>query len=223
MCSIRSNFLTAVSIYRYQVGYGSVHFHLSRLFYFLFRTQTVRRSARGFTFLGTMLERNTPTDDHIRARLLRTLGILHPGEQTIQRPERALLSPSSLLDNKIFPTQQPLKNHDISTPSKKDSRIQFNCDVSVVPIPSHSRYSDRVKKQLWSNSKEISMNARRNILEFSSEEWNWEKVLEEDAMYLDTHSNELIHPVHLLGLVWNLCVNYYPVYYNLQFARPNDL
>jgi hypothetical protein len=141
-----------------------------------------------------MIEQNTPTDDHIRARLLRTLGI-HSGEQEIKRPERALLSRSS--GDKVVPTQQPLKNHGISTKPKKDSRIQFNCNVSVVPIPSHSRYSERIRKQLWSNSKEISMNARRNIREFSSEEWNWEKVVEEDAMFLDTHSNELIHPVHL--------------------------
>jgi hypothetical protein len=151
-----------------------------------------------FTFLGTMIEQNTPTDDHIRARLLRTLGI-HAGEQKTQRPaERVLPSPSSL--DKVVPMQQPLKNHDISIPSKKDSRIQFNCNVSVVPIPSHSRYSDRIKKQLWSNSNEISMNARRNIREFSSEGWNWEKVVEEDAMFLDTRSNELIHPVHLGGM-----------------------
>jgi hypothetical protein len=141
-----------------------------------------------------MIEQNTPTDDHIRARLLRTLGI-HPWEQKIRSPERPLLSPSSL--DKVVPTQQPLKNHDSSTPSKKDSRIQFNCKVSVIPIPSHSRYSDRIKKKLWSNSKEISMNAKRNMREYSSEEWNWEKVVEEDEMFLDTHSNEHIHPVHL--------------------------
>jgi hypothetical protein len=147
-----------------------------------------------FTFLATMIEQNTPTDDHIRARLLRTLGI-RSGQQKTQGPKRALSSHSRLI--KIVPTHQPLKNHDMSTPSKKSSRIQFNCNVSVVPIPSHSRYSDRIKKQLWSNSKEISMNARRNIREFSSEEWNWEKVVEEDEMFLDTQSNELIHPVHL--------------------------
>jgi hypothetical protein len=54
---------------------------------------------------------------------------------------------------------------------------------------------------MWSNSAEIRLNAQRNIREFAAEGWNWEKVLEEDEMYHDKFSNELIHPVHLGGIM----------------------
>jgi hypothetical protein len=138
------------------------------------------------------------SDDQIRMRLLRTLGIdvmaIEPRVEKgfVDTQPRKIL----IVDD---PLELPLKYREESSP--RSSRIQFNTTVTVVPIPSHSQYSNRIKKFMWSNSAEIRQNAQRNIREFAAEGWNWEKVLEEDEMYHDKCSNELIHPVHLGGMM----------------------
>ena len=71
---------------------------------------------------------------------------------------------------------------------------RFNNDVMVVQIPSHTDYSDRIKRFLWSNGREISENAERNRVEYASEGWDWHTVLEDDDMYVDASTGELIHP-----------------------------
>lgn len=88
----------------------------------------------------------------------------------------------------------------LSSPNK-GAHIRFNDEVTVVTIPSHSEYSDGIKKIIWSNSEEIKQNAQRNRREFAAEGWNWKKVLEEEEMFLDKFSNEWIHPVHLGGIM----------------------
>ena len=94
--------------------------------------------------------------------------------------------------------KQPLKTGSrFESKSERRSKIHFDDYVTVVPIPSHTKYSDETKRLIWSNSAEISMNAKRNLREFASEGWNWRDVVEEDQMFLDRFSDEFIHPVHL--------------------------
>ena len=83
-----------------------------------------------------------------------------------------------------------------SESKKRRNHIQFNDDVSVVPIPMRSEYSERVRARLWSDRYEIHDMASRNALEFAAEGWDWRSVIEDDGMFVCTASGELIHPVH---------------------------
>lgn len=82
-------------------------------------------------------------------------------------------------------------------PPPSDRSIQFENEVLVVPIPSRHEYSNRIRKFLWMGVEEISENAERNRAEYASEGWDWHKVLEDDEMYVDSESGELVHPIWL--------------------------
>ena len=65
----------------------------------------------------------------------------------------------------------------------------------VVPIPSRHEYSSRIKKFLWSGAEELSETIERNRVEFASEGWDWHSVLEDEEMFVDARSGELVHPI----------------------------
>jgi hypothetical protein len=145
---------------------------------------------------------NSAADDHIRALLFRALALSHG--QDMMEQQHIPNGEDCCSIGMERPVTEPLKNGDDASSSmfftatrKKSSRIQFDSMVTVVRIPSHSDYSPRLKKDIWSSGNEIRMNARRNKREFASEKWDWQQVVEEDAMFRDTYSNEFIHPVHL--------------------------
>lgn len=148
------------------------------------------------------------THDHvIRSKLLNRLGIYknmdppssRPTHYHHHKPLRASMggtrtsSPRSLIGN-VVPFVEPLTgNH--SKAARRRRRIQFHTDVAVLPIPSRHEYSNRIKKCLWSDASEIQENAERNRVEFAWEGWSWTTVLEDDEMYVDATTGELVHPV----------------------------
>jgi hypothetical protein len=83
---------------------------------------------------------------------------------------------------------------------QRKTRIMFQEDVEVMPIPTRYEYSDRIKSRIWSNRHELQENAERNAVEFASEGWNWRNVTEDDGMYICSQSGELVHPIHLKHL-----------------------
>jgi hypothetical protein len=136
-----------------------------------------------------------------RAKLLNRLGI-YKGTRTPETPRRKHVLQStrtgtgtgttrSIIGN-VVPTLEPL--NDTHERISRRTRIQFNNDVKVVQIPSRHEYSNRIKKFLWSNGNEISENAERNRVEYASEGWDWHTVLEDDEMYVDANTGELVHP-----------------------------
>ncbi|VEU41445.1 unnamed protein product [Pseudo-nitzschia multistriata] len=82
----------------------------------------------------------------------------------------------------------------------KPTRIAFQDQVEVVPIPTRHEYSDRIKSRIWSNRYELQENAERNAVEFASEGWNWRNVTEDEGMYICSVSGELVHPAWVGGL-----------------------
>lgn len=83
----------------------------------------------------------------------------------------------------------------VDTPTEKG--VTFNETVSVVPIPMRSDYSHRVRERLWNDVDNILINAQRNAMEFAAEGWDWRTVVEDEYMYRDASTGELIHPVHM--------------------------
>lgn len=95
---------------------------------------------------------------------------------------------------------EPLKDTvEGSSPGKRS--IQFDSTVKVVCIPTRHEYSNRLKKCLWQDSEEIQENAERNIREFAAEGWDWHTVLENDDMFVDAVTGELVHPCWFAGEV----------------------
>jgi uncharacterized protein (UPF0333 family) len=166
----------------------------------------------------------SPHDQAIRSRLLNRLGIYktipvsasrssHPIHSSIDSTRRkhviraeskshqialSTTNGTRSLIGDVSPYQQPLNDQDrvdLATAQRKTSRIQFSTNVEVVPIPSRHSYSNRIKKFMYSNSTEIRENAERNVREFEFEGWDWHLVLEDDEMYVDSSSGELVHPV----------------------------
>ena len=76
-------------------------------------------------------------------------------------------------------------------------RLRFESNVTVIPIASRHQFSNRIKRILWSNSREIKENAERNMREYEYEGWDWNLVLEDDEMYVDSNTGDLVHPVWL--------------------------
>lgn len=72
--------------------------------------------------------------------------------------------------------------------------VRFDDDVLVVPIPSRSAYSDRIKKTIWRDADELREIVNRNRYEYTFEGWDSSKVLEDDDMYVDIATGEKVHP-----------------------------
>ncbi|CAJ1960086.1 unnamed protein product [Cylindrotheca closterium] len=76
----------------------------------------------------------------------------------------------------------------------KRAKLRFSGDVKVFEIPSRHDYSPQDRSLIWGGKKEISRNARRNHSEFDAEGEDWRTVVEDDDMFVDAKTGELIHP-----------------------------
>ena len=136
-----------------------------------------------------------------RVRILRGMGM--GGTMGISPPDGSAVRPPL---NGVTPYPEPLKT-DVSKKKsalpqpKKETRIAFQDEVEVVPIPTRYEYSDRIKSRIWSNRHELQENAERNAMEFAAEGWNWRNVTEDEGMFICSVSGELVHPIHLQHLV----------------------
>jgi hypothetical protein len=86
------------------------------------------------------------------------------------------------------------EHRDGNGPLNRNRSVTFNSVVTEKQIASHKKYSDRIKRTLWSNAEEMQENAYRNQIEYQAEGMNWQSVLENEEMYTDTKTGELIHP-----------------------------
>jgi len=75
-------------------------------------------------------------------------------------------------------------------------RVSFGPSVCVRPIPTRSEYSDRMKSQIWSSRHELQMNAQRNVIEFTAENWDWRQAASDDDMIICDVTGERVHPIH---------------------------
>lgn len=104
--------------------------------------------------------------------------------------ERLFFKPSSLESKDTAASS-------LSSVASAERKLTFNETVSVVPIPMRHDYSHRVRERLWNDVNDIMLNAQRNALEFAAEGWDWRTVTEDEYMYRDAATGDLIHPVHM--------------------------
>ncbi len=150
-------------------------------------------------------------DEVIRSRLLNSLGIhrnnITDGHNVRDKPSTSL---SKNRDVKLLGDEVPIRRSLNDTNEKygghnrwpntdRKRLVRFNNVVTEKEIASHKKYSDRIKRQLWSDPEEILENAYRNQIEFQAEGMNWESVLENNEMYVDPETGELIHPYWVEG------------------------
>lgn len=135
-----------------------------------------------------------------RSKILRGMGVgyaIQPCPPD-ERPDGSAIRPRL---GSVTPFQEKLKfGQEPSThktkAKKQPTRIVFEEDVRVIPIPMRTEYSERVRSRIWSNRFELHENAQRNAVEFAAEGWNWRNVTEDEGMYICSVSGELVHPVH---------------------------
>jgi hypothetical protein len=144
---------------------------------------------------------------HRRVRILRGMGV---GYTMFKSPPDGSAGRKPLMSG-VVPSKEPLKSdvdnkrrstgpslsslaEDGGGVKTRSTRIVFQDEVEVVPIPTRHEYSDRIKARIWSNRHELQENAERNAVEFASEGWNWRNVTEDEGMYICSASGELVHP-----------------------------
>ena len=143
-------------------------------------------------------------DQVIRYRFLQSLGIQAASIHHTHRPVKInvnLLSNDAPIRRSLNDSEEHNKNkknnNNKQRPDSMNNRkrvVRFNSIVAEKQIASHKKYSDRIKRTLWSNLEEIQENAYRNQIEYQAEGMQWESVLENDKMYMNVNTGELIHP-----------------------------
>ncbi|KAG7351971.1 hypothetical protein IV203_008019 [Nitzschia inconspicua] len=151
-----------------------------------------------------MAETKIIQEDAIRSRLLTTLGIQKPqaaATPSESRSDNSNINPPTLfrLHGRESAFRQSLNDstEERRRHSRRPSRkpiVKFDCDVLVQPIASHKSFSQRIKNTLWTSTDELKDNAYRNQVEFEAEGWDYRKALEEEDMYIDAETGELVHP-----------------------------
>ena len=135
---------------------------------------------------------------HRRVRILRGMGV---GYTMFKSPPDGSATRMPL--DGAVPFQEKLKNDDVgsgntlesdSGAKQKSTRIAFQDEVEVMPIPTRHEYSERIRSRIWSNRHELQENAERNAVEFASEGWKADNVIEDEGMYICSASGELVHP-----------------------------
>lgn len=141
-----------------------------------------------------------------RIRMLRHLGVGH--STTLVNPPDGSVARNPF--NGALPHFEPLKQVRPSSlrrlrmnranrenGNKEGRHVIFHDEVSVIDIPMRSEYSKRIRSCMWNSLSDLNENMERNSTEFAAEGWNWESVLEDEGMYIDATSGELVHPVHV--------------------------
>lgn len=82
-------------------------------------------------------------------------------------------------------------------PPLSTHKVSFFNKVQVLRIPSRNQYPEDMKKNLWASLSEITENAKRNSIEYTSEGWDWRTALEEKDMYRHPRTGEYVHPIHV--------------------------
>jgi ribosomal protein L12E/L44/L45/RPP1/RPP2 len=80
------------------------------------------------------------------------------------------------------------------TDKKQKRTLRFAPIVKVHPIPRFTAYSKRIRETVWTSAREMEEEVARNCIEFAAEDWDFQKVLEEQDMVL--YHGQLVHPVH---------------------------
>ena len=120
---------------------------------------------------------------------------------TLSEPPLCITTNCILATNKKSPKKKKLT----LKKSLHKSCIQFNPQVTVIPIPSHTSYTPEVHNALYLSRTEMSVNTIRNTREFIYEGWNWLNAIEEDGMYTSKVTKGswikgmLVHPAHVGG------------------------
>jgi len=121
---------------------------------------------------------------------------------TLSEPPLCITTNCILATNK---KKSPKKKKLTLKKSLHKSCIQFNPQVTVIPIPSHKSYPPEIHNALYLSRTEMSVNTIRNTREFIYEGWNWMNVIEEDGMYRSKVTKgewikgALVHPAHVGG------------------------
>jgi len=84
--------------------------------------------------------------------------------------------------------------------NKPRSSVSFHSTAVVYSVPSRHCFSNRIKNQLWFDSREFTCNAHRNMIEFAFEKHDWRQVLEEDRFFICSSTGNKIHPVHYVRM-----------------------
>jgi len=162
------------------------------------------RSSYASNISRSSLSRSAVDGNKIRSRLLTTLGIVqHPKgiRKTARPPEMRKVAPFSVpLKYEPEDDEKTEASSVSSSPSSRKSVVAFDNEVSVVPIPKHQEYSQRIRSRLWCDKRELRTMAARNTLEYQSEGWNPSTVVEDEG-FITTACGERIHPVHLHRLL----------------------
>lgn len=126
-----------------------------------------------------------------RVRILRGMGV---GYTMVKSPPDGSATRSQV--EGVVRSKEPLKSDSSSVKelAGKKTKIAFQDEVEVLPIPTRHEYSDRIKSRIWSNRYELQENAERNAVEFAAEGWDWKKAFSDEEMYICSATGELVHP-----------------------------
>ncbi len=92
----------------------------------------------------------------------------------------------------VYPGSRKDKNGD-PQPADSTCRVSFQPSVQISEIPSHRSYSQRIKKTIWMLPHEYAESVTQNAIEFMSEGFEPDRVLEESDFV--QQDGKLVHPV----------------------------